>query len=216
MLLCGIVLGATAPAAPPAANGAVTPAATKTAPSAAPATTQPAESLAEMKARLARLKEEAAALEAKIAAVENPAVGAEPTLITQLNSLPRNLWPAPGEQETVDKISARGKWISANVKQNGTCSFAGKILTVRASGGGTLVDLDGGKYVVWGEEWTLRLGALFEDVKPEKAVDLKAGQTIRVAGFVREWHYATKVLNVMLISAKLGAPGETQPATRPN
>ena len=202
VLLCGVVLGAT-----PAAT-------TKTAAS-APATAPAGESLAEMKARLARLKEEAAALEAKIAAVENPAAGAAPTLITQLNVLPKSLWPVPGEQETVEKISTRGKWISANVKQTGTCYFSGKILAVHAAGGGTLVDLEGGKYTVWGEEWTLRMNALFQDVKPEKAVDLKVGETIRVEGFVREWHYEAKLLNVALISAKLSAPGAAPPAARP-
>jgi len=207
MFLGSVAWGAMPAGAGPVTRGGVETGATRSGPATAATAAQGGESLADMKARLARLKEEAAVLEAKIAAAEGSAAGMELSLITQLNALPKNLWPVPGEQEAVDKISNRGKWIAANVKQTGTSSFTGKVMAVRLAGGATQVELDGGKYKVWGEEWSVQVGALFENSKPLNAGDVKVGETISVAGFLKDWHYSSKLLTISVISAKLSGPG---------
>jgi hypothetical protein len=207
MMLLGSTAGGAMPAgAPPVTRGGGETATSRSAAATAPAATPGTESLADMKARLARLKEEALLLEAKIAAAEGPTAGAEPPIIAQLNALPKDLWPVPGEQEPVDKTSNRGKWIAANVKQTGTSFFSGKVLSVRLAGGATQVELDGGKYKVWGEECSVQVSALFETSKPLNAGEVKVGDTISVAGFLKDWHSSSKNLTITVIAAKLNAP----------
>lgn len=153
------------------------------------AATRAGESVAAMKARLAKLKEEAAALEAKISAAEAPAAGTEPAIVTALNALPKNLWP--GENDSQAKQDLRAKWLEENIKPGKGYDFSGLVIIVspqtihevdKAPVDAVRVVLDCGKYKVWGEEKGLKVMAVLENVTPADTLDWGEKKTITITG----------------------------------
>ncbi len=122
------------------------------------------ESIADMKAQLAKLKAQEAALQAKIDAAEAPAPGTLPGVIAELNKLPKNLWPADSDNQT--KESLREKWLTDNIKEGAAYTFTGNVLVSgptqvneagKPSVQGMQVTLDCGKQTLWGKEKDLRV-----------------------------------------------------------
>lgn len=147
------------------------------------------DSLADMKARLAKLKEEETALQAKIDAAEAPPAGTVPGVIADLNKLPKNLWPGDSDSQT--KESLREKWLTDNIKEGAAYTFTGNVLVSsptqvneagKPSVQGMQVTLDCGKQMVWGKEKVLRVICEIKNVKPEDALDWNEKTAITITG----------------------------------
>jgi hypothetical protein len=146
------------------------------------------ETAAAIRERLAKLKAEEAALEAKLAALEGGGAKGEPALVTALNAMPKNLWPGDSDNQTKEQL--REKWLSENLKAGTVYDFTGTVAVStpvkineagKPSSDGMQVSLDCGKQMIWGKEKGLRVVAVVR-VKPEEAVDWNEKTTITISG----------------------------------
>ncbi|HVX86887.1 MAG TPA: hypothetical protein VH253_19040 [Phycisphaerae bacterium] len=156
---------------------------------AAPAAAPAAQSLADMKAQLATLKEQEAALEAKIQAAEAHADPSVPALVNDLNAMPKNLWP--GESDNATKQGLRDKWLEDHIKPGADYEFSGTVAVSspikineagKPSRDGLQLTLDCGKQMIWGKEKTLRVVTQLGNVAPEDAMDWNDKTTITIHG----------------------------------
>lgn len=147
------------------------------------------ESVAQMKARLVKLKAEVADLEAKIQAAEAETAGKEPQIVTQLNAMPHNIWA--GDSDSSIKQQLRDKWVEENLKAGTNYTFSGTVINVspytisapgKASISGVAVTLDCGKHSVLGKDANVKALAVLENVSPADTVDWGDKKTITIEG----------------------------------